>query len=82
MACGCRRGGKAARGTPVGLCAEPGFPEKHYLEPEKEVNLQGQRERSAAGGECALMSTSGCHGQTCLGGRGARERGRVWETGG
>lgn len=41
-ACGCRRRRKAARGTAGSLCAEPGFAEKRYLEPETEVNLQGE----------------------------------------
>ena len=39
---GCRRRRKAARGTAGSLCAEPGFAEKRYLEPETEVNLQGE----------------------------------------
>ena len=55
------------------LCPSP------WLTPSLCFSLLGQHERSAAGWECALMSTSGCHGQTCLGGWVAREWGRVWE---
>lgn len=39
---GVAAGGRHPGGPPGGLRAEPGFPEKHYLEPETEVNLQGE----------------------------------------